>query len=154
MLCETHPIPRILGRSPQDWTLRGPRRLVWNTSKQHRRCETPAFCLAGRVENCRQLVWHQFSRRLCSIQKNTSLLGGWCFSSEKHRVASEGGVISSVCEAKRLGFWVLNSFNTRFLGEWCGTPVHSTKGAKHPCSAKQGTLKTDANSFGTSVLKE
>ncbi len=42
-------------------------------------------------------------------------LGAWCSSSEEHRVASAGGVESSVCEAKCLGIWVLNSFNTRLL---------------------------------------
>ncbi len=35
---------------------------------------------------------------------------------------------------------------------WCETPANSTEGAKHPRSAKQGALKTDANSFGTSFL--
>ncbi len=36
---------------------------------------------------------------------------------------------------------------------WCETPASSTNGAKHPGSAKQSALKTDANSFGTSFLK-
>ncbi len=47
---------------------------------------------------------------------------------------------------------MLNSFNSRFLKRWCETPANSTEGAKYPCSAKQGALKTDANSFGTSFL--
>ncbi len=38
------------------------------------------------------------------------------------------------------------------LGVWCRTPDHSAEGAKHPRSAKQGALKTDANSFGTNFL--
>ncbi len=38
-------------------------------------------------------------------------------------------------------------------GDWCGTPENSTEGAKHPRSAKQGALKTDANSFGTGFLQ-
>ncbi len=40
------------------------------------------------------------------------------------------------------------------MGDWCGTPATSTEGAKHPCSAKQGALKTDANSLGTSFLED
>ncbi len=40
------------------------------------------------------------------------------------------------------------------LGVWCRTPDHSAEGAKHPCLASQGALKTDANSFGTSFLGE
>ncbi len=43
--------------------------------------------------------------------------------------------------------------NTRFREGWCGTPASSTEGAKHPRSAKQGALKTDADSFGTSFLE-
>ncbi len=39
------------------------------------------------------------------------------------------------------------------LGSWSETPANSTEGAKHPGSAKQGALKTDANSFGTSFLE-
>ncbi len=34
--------------------------------------------------------------------------------------------------------------------ERCETPANSTNGAKHPRPAKQGVLKTDANSLGTS----
>ncbi len=82
----------------------------------------------------------------------TRTRGGWCSSSEEHLVATEGGVLSCVCEAKRLGIWVPNLFSTRFLGVWCRTPDRSTEGAKHPRSAKQDALKTGANSFGTSFL--
>ncbi len=42
---------------------------------------------------------------------------------------------------------------TRTVGSWCETPANSTEGAKHPRSSKQGALKTDANSFGTSFLE-
>ncbi len=51
------------------------------------------------------------------LSQSMEELSTGCFLSEKHRVASEGGVMSSVCEAKRLGFSVLNSFNTRFLND-------------------------------------
>ncbi len=41
----------------------------------------------------------------------------------------------------------------RALGVWCRTADQSAEGAKHPRSAKQGALKTGANSFGTSFLE-
>ncbi len=73
-------------------------------------------------------------------------------ASREHRVAELSTALQQLCMA-RVAYKVHHSSaNGVPPGSWRRTPDHSAKGAKYPCSAKQGALKTDANSFGTSFL--